>query len=140
MKRGITVLLSLTAVLTVAYFTASKWAIPHQTGMLNDPVRNTRPVEVDIAVRFDKEMQANAGMIKLPVAILNHGNTVKFTEYSFIANIFAARGYLSISPQHDLPTDPPMVTKVGELYVGRLPQIQRGVDNIHFAIGEMKKA
>ena len=62
-------------------------------------------------------------MIKLPVAILNHGNTVKFTEYSFLANVFAARGYLAISIQHDLPTDPPMVTKVGELYVGRLPQI-----------------
>jgi pimeloyl-ACP methyl ester carboxylesterase len=84
-------------------------------------------------------MQANAGMIKLPVAILNHGNTVKNTGYSFLANIFAARGYLAISPQHDLPSDPPMVTKVGELYVGRLPQIQRGVDNIHFAVGEMKK-
>ena len=56
-----------------------------------------------------------------------------------MANVFAARGYLAISPQHDLPTDPPMVTKAGELYVGRLPQIQRGADNIHFAIGEMKK-
>jgi len=32
-----------------------------------------------------------------------------------------------------------MVTKVGELYVGRLPQIQRGVANIHFAIDQMKK-
>ena len=32
-----------------------------------------------------------------------------------------------------------MVTKVGELYVGRLPQIQRGVANIHFAVDEMKK-
>ena len=32
-----------------------------------------------------------------------------------------------------------MVTKVGEPYVGRLPQIQRGVANIHFAIHEMKK-
>ena len=53
--------------------------------------------------------------------------------------MFAWRGYLAISPQHDLPTDPPMVTKVGELYVGRLPQIQRGVANIHFAIHEMKK-
>jgi pimeloyl-ACP methyl ester carboxylesterase len=78
-------------------------------------------------------------MIKLPVAILNHGNTVKNTEYSFLANIFAARGYLAISPQHDLPGDPPMVTKVSEPFAGRLPQIQRGVDNIHFAIGEMKK-
>jgi pimeloyl-ACP methyl ester carboxylesterase len=94
---------------------------------------------VDVAVRRDKEMQANAGMITLPVAVLNHGNTVKFTEYSFLANVFAARGYLAVSIQHDLPTDPPMVTKVGELYVGRLPQYQRGLANIRFAIEEMKR-
>jgi pimeloyl-ACP methyl ester carboxylesterase len=93
---------------------------------------------VDIAVRRDKEMQADAGMIKLPVAILNHGNTVKFTEYSFLANAFAFRGYIAISIQHDLPTDPPMVTKVGELYVGRQPQYLRGIANIKFAVEEMK--
>jgi predicted peptidase len=84
-------------------------------------------------------MQANAGMITLPVAVINHGNTVKNTEYGFLANIFAARGYMVVSPQHDLPTDPPMVTKPGELYVGRLPQILRGVANIHLAMQEMKK-
>jgi predicted SnoaL-like aldol condensation-catalyzing enzyme len=139
MKRGIVILLSVCTLLVVGYFTASKWAIRHETLTFHDPARDNRLVAVDIAVRRDKEMQANAGMIKLPVAVLNHGNTVKNTEYSFLANAFAARGYLAISPQHDLPTDPPMVTKVGELYVGRLPQIQRGVDNIHFAIGEMKK-
>ena len=139
MKRGITVLLSLTVLLVVGYFTASKWAIKHETIAFHDPARNNRLVAVDIAVRRDKEMQANAGMITLPVAVINHGNTVKHTEYSFLANAFAARGYLAVSPQHDLPTDPPMVTKVGELYVGRLPQIQRGVANIHFAIHEMKK-
>ena len=136
MKRGITVLLSLSALVTVGYFTASKWAIRHETVMFKDPSRNNRPVEVDIAVRRDKEMQANAGMIKLPVAVLNHGNTVKFTEYSFIANLFAMRGYLAMSIQHDLPTDPPMVTKVGELYVGRQPQYLRGVANIKFAVEE----
>jgi hypothetical protein len=139
MKRGIVILLSVCAVLVVGYFTASKWAIRHETLTFYDPARDNRPVAVDIAVRRDKEMQASAGMIKLPVAILNHGNTVKNTEYSFLANVFAMRGYLSISPQHDLPTDPPMVTKVGELYVGRLPQIERGVANIHFAVEEMKK-
>jgi hypothetical protein len=75
----------------------------------------------------------------MPVAILNHGNTVKFTEYSFLANVFAARGYMTISIQHDLPTDAPMVTKVGELYVGRQPQYMRGVANIKFAVEEMQK-
>jgi predicted dienelactone hydrolase len=139
MKRGILILLSVCAVLVVGYFTASKWAIRHEMLTFYDASRDNRPVPVYVAVRRDKEMQANAGMIKLPVAVLNHGNTVKNTEYSFLANIFAARGYLAISPQHDLPSDPPMLTKVGEPYVGRLPQIERGVANIHFAIDEMKK-
>ena len=139
MKRGITILLSLSVLVTGAYLTISKWAIRHETITFYDPSRDNRPVAVDIAIRRDKEMQANAGMIKLPVAVLNHGNTVKNTGYSFLANAFAGRGYLVLSPQHDLPTDPPMVTKVGELYVGRLPQILRGVANIHFAVGEMKK-
>ena len=138
MKRGIAVLASLSALLAVGYFTASKWAIRHEMVTFKDPSRDNRPVEVDIAVRRDKEMQANAGMIKLPVAVINHGNTVKFTEYSFLANLFAARGYIAISIQHDLPTDPPMVTKVGELYVGRQPQYLRGIANIKFAVEEMK--
>ena len=139
MKRGIVVLLSVGAVATAAYFTLSKWAIRHETITFYDASRDNRPVAVDIAVRRDKEMQADAGMIKLPVAIFNHGNTVKNTEYSFLANVMAARGYEVVSIQHDLPSDPPMVTKVGELYVGRLAQIQRGVANIRFAVEEMKK-
>jgi len=139
MKRGIAVLVSVSALCGVAYVTASKWAIKHETITFYDASRDNRPVPVDIAIRRDKEMQADAGMITLPVAVINHGNTVKNTEYGFLANIFAARGYLVVSPQHDLPTDPPMVTKPGELYVGRLPQILRGVANIHLAMQEMKK-
>jgi hypothetical protein len=138
MKRGIAVLLSLSALVAVAFFSASKWAIRHETLMFHDPARGDRPVEVDIAVRRDRELQASAGLIKLPVAILNHGNTVKFTEYSFLANLFAARGYMVASIQHDLASDAPLVTKVGELYVGRLSQYHRGVANIRFAIDELK--
>jgi hypothetical protein len=139
MKRGIAILLSLCVLVTIGYFTASKWAIRHQALSFHDPVRDNRLVDVDVAVRRDKEMQANAGMVTLPVAILNHGNTVKFTEYSFLANLFAARGYMVISIQHDLPTDAPMVTKVGEPYVGRQPQYERGIANIRFAIDQMEK-
>jgi pimeloyl-ACP methyl ester carboxylesterase len=139
MKRGITVLVSVSLLAAVGYFTASKWAIRHETVRLYDPSRGNRLVEVDVAVRRDKEMQAEAGMVRLPVAVLNHGNTVKFTEYSFLANVFAARGYVALSIQHDLPTDAPMVTKVGEPYVGRLPQIQRGVANIRFAVEQMRE-
>ena len=139
MKRGIAVFVSVGALFAVAYFSASKWAIRHETITFYDAERDNRPVAVDIAVRRDKEAQADAGMLKLPVTVFNHGNTVKFTEYSFLANVFAARGYLVISIQHDLPTDAPMVTKVGELYVGRLAQIERGVANIKFAVAQMAK-
>jgi pimeloyl-ACP methyl ester carboxylesterase len=139
MKRGISILLSLCVLVAAGYFTASKWAIRHEMLTFKDPARDNRVVAVDLAVRRDKELQANAGMMKLPVVILNHGNTVKFTEYSFLANVFAARGYLVISIQHDLPTDAPMVTKVGELYVGRQPQYERDIANIRFAIDEMKQ-
>ena len=138
MKRGICILLGLSVVAVAAYFTASKWAIRHETLSFYDAARG-RPIEVAIAIRRDKEMAANAGINILPVAIVNHGNTVKFTEYSFLANVLAARGYMAVSIQHDLSTDAPLVTKVGELYVGRLPVYERGVANIEFTVNEMKK-
>ena len=130
------------AVIAALAFAQGVWkrAIRHETITFYDASRDNRLVAVDVAVRRDKEMQANAGEVTLPVAILSHGNTVKFTQYSFLTNVFAARGFLVISIQHDLPTDPPMVTKVGELYVGRQPQYLRGVANIKFALEEMKKA
>ncbi|MGP9811160.1 alpha/beta fold hydrolase [Rhodopseudomonas sp. NSM] len=138
MTRGIAVLLTLCLVTAAAYFTASKWAIRHETLTFFDAARN-RPVAVDIAVRRDKELQADAGLLELPVAILNHGNTVRFTEYSFLANLFAARGYMALSIQHDLASDAPLMTKVGEPYVGRLPVYQRGIANIEFAVKQLGK-
>jgi Chlorophyllase enzyme len=138
MKRGFAVL-SVCTMVVVGYFTASKWAIHHKTLTFSDILRSDRPVTVDLAIRRDREMEAIAEMIELPVAILSHGNTVKNTEYSFLANLFAARGYMVISIQHDLATDDPMVTKVGEEYVGRLTQYNRGISNINFAIDEIKK-
>ena len=140
MKRGFIVLVSICAVMTLAYFTASKWAIHHKTLSFVDPLRTDRAVTIDLAVRRDREMESLADMIDLPVAILSHGNTVKNTEYSFLANAFAARGYMVVSIQHDLETDDPMVTKAGEEYVGRRPQYNRGISNIMFVIEQMKKA
>jgi hypothetical protein len=76
MKRGIAILVSLGVLATVAYFTTSKWAIRHETLTFYDASRDNRPVAVDIAVGFVKEMQAHAGLLKLPLASLNPGNSV----------------------------------------------------------------
>ncbi|MCP3414984.1 MULTISPECIES: alpha/beta fold hydrolase [Bradyrhizobium] len=138
MKRGI-IVLCLCVVAMAAYFTTDRWAIRHTTLTFHDVLRDDRDVTVEVAVRRDRQMQAMAEMIELPVAILSHGNTVKNTEYSFLTNLFASRGYLVISIQHDLDTDAPMVTKVGEEYVGRRMQYNRGVFNIMYAIDELKK-
>src|SRR6201993_895000 len=138
MKRGMTVLICVCALVGAVYFAISKWGIRHETLNLFDTVRQ-RPVAVDLAVRRDYEMKANAGYWKLPVAIISNGNTVRNTEYSFLANVFAARGYLVASIQQDLPTDPPLMTKVGMPYVGRLGVYQRCEANILFVLNELQK-
>ena len=138
MKRGFAVLACVCALTGAAYFAISKWGIRHQTLNLFDDARQ-RPVAVDLAVRADYEMKANAGYWKLPVAIISNGNTVKNTEYSFLANVLAARGYLVASIQQDLPTDPSLMTKVGLPYVGRLGVYKKGEANILFVLGKLKQ-
>jgi dienelactone hydrolase len=138
MKRGITVLVGVCALAGAFYYGISKWGIEHETLNLLDTARQ-RPVAVDLAVRKDYEMKAGAGFWKLPVAIISNGNTVKNTEYSFLANVFAARGYLVASIQQDIPSDPPLMTKVGLPYVGRLQVYQKGEANILFVLQQLKK-
>jgi Chlorophyllase enzyme len=119
-------------------FAIRTWAIRHETLELFDATRQ-RPVSVDLAVRRDYELRANNGLWKLPVAMISNGNTVKNTEYSFLANILAARGYLVASVQQDLPTDPPLMTKVGQPYVGRREVYLRGEANILFVLNNLQK-
>ena len=138
MKRGIIVLICVCALSAGVYFAISKWAIRHQTLNLFDATRH-RPVSVDLAVRRDYEMKANNDFWKLPIAIISNGNTVRNTEYSFLANILAAKGYLVASVQQDLPTDPPLTTKIGLPYVGRLQVYERGEANILFVLGQLKE-
>jgi len=137
MKRAVAILTCVCALMGGLYFSASKWAIRHETLDLFDAARQ-RPVAVDVAVRRDYEVKADAGYWKLPVAVISNGNTVKNTEYSFLANVFAARGYLVASIQQDIPTDPPLMTKVGLPYVGREGVYERGEANILFVVGQLK--
>src|SRR6201993_148835 len=138
MKRALAILACLCLLAGGEYVTVSKWAIRHETLNLFDATRQ-RPVSVDLAVRWDYEMKANAGYWKLPVAIISNGNTVRNTEYSFLANVFAARGYLVASIQQDLPSDPPLMTKVGMPYVGRRGVYMRCEANILFVLNELQK-
>ena len=138
MKRALAIFACLWVLAGGEYVAISKWAIRHETLNLFDTIRQ-RPVSVDLAVRRDYEMRANNGLWKLPIAIISNGNTVKNTEYSFLANVFAARGYMVASIQQDLPSDPPLVTKVGLPYVGRRSVYLRCEANILFVLGRLQK-
>src|SRR5215471_13572892 len=138
MKRAFGILAFLCVLAAGEYVAISKWAIRHETLNLFDAARQ-RPVAVDLAVRRDYEMKANYGFSKLPIAIISNGNTVKNTEYSFLANILAARGYLVASIQQDLPSDPPLMTRIGMPYVGRRGVYMRCEANILFVLAKLKK-
>jgi hypothetical protein len=138
MKRGIAVLACVCLLAAAVYLTVSKWGIRHETLNLFDASRQ-RPVAVDLAVRRDYELKADDGFWKLPVAVISNGNTVKNTEYSFLANVLAARGYMVASIQQDIPSDPPLMTKVGQPYVGRRGVYEKGEANILFVVGQLQQ-
>ena len=138
MRRALAILACLCVLAGGEYFAISKWAIRHETLDLYDAARQ-RPVSVDLAVRRDYEMKANYGFWKLPIAIISNGNTVKNTEYSFLANALATRGYLVASIQQDLPSDPPLMTKIGIPYVGRRGIYIRCEANILFVLAKLQK-
>jgi hypothetical protein len=138
MRRAFAILGCLCVLAGVQYVAISKLAIRHQTLNLYDTARQ-RPVSVDLAVRRDYEVKANMGLWKLPIAIISNGNTVKNTEYSFLADVLAARGYLVASIQQDLSTDPPLMTHAGMRYVGRQGIYMRCEANILFVLGELQK-
>ncbi|MBR0709210.1 MULTISPECIES: alpha/beta fold hydrolase [Bradyrhizobium] len=138
MKRVLAILAFFCVLGIGEYFIVSRFAIRHETLTLFDASRQ-RPISVEIAVRRDYETKANLGLWKLPLAIISNGNTVKATEYSFLANVLAARGYLVASIQQDLPSDPPLMTHVGQQYVGRREVYIRCEANILFTLGELKR-
>src|SRR3569833_4347948 len=138
MKKVFAILAFLCALGVGQNFVVSRFAIRHEVLTLFDASRQ-RPISVEIAVRRDYETKANLGLWKLPVAIISNGNTVKATEYSFLANVLAARGYLVASIQQDLPSDPPLMARIGMPYVGRRGVYLRCEANILFVIGELQK-
>lgn len=96
-----------------------------------------RSIPTELYVSSESKGKAKAGIIKLPVAIISNGYGAKNTEYSFIANALAARGYFVISIQHDLKTDKQLPLGTN-LFENRKPLWERGVKNILFVIDTLK--
>ncbi|GAL03128.1 Bll5160 protein [Photobacterium aphoticum] len=74
-----------------------------------------------------------------PVAIFSAGNKVPYERYSFLTDKFREMGYMTLSVNHELPSDPPL-SKTGDLYLNRIENWERGAETLDFVINEMPKA
>lgn len=134
------VLFSLIAAAGVAvvwgYLYLIKYDIRREQLTLHDASRN-RDIPVELAISRRAELKAKFGF-KPRVAVVNHGNTVRNTEYGFFCDVLATQGYLVASIQHDIPGDPPLSMQ-GFPFLGRMPSYQRAEKNILFTIEQIKK-
>lgn len=76
------------------------------------------------------------------VVIFSHGYGENkggdYLIYSYLTENLASKGYFVVSIQHELPTDE-LLSMEGDLQITRKSNWERGVDNIHFVLGELKK-
>jgi len=72
------------------------------------------------------------------LAVISGGNGMDPTAYGFIARQLMDDGYLVVSVQHQLPTDPPLAS-TGDLYTLRRPTWERGVANLRCVLSNLKR-
>lgn len=76
------------------------------------------------------------------IVIFNHGYTKNYggsyKSYKKLNKKIASLGYYVISIQHELPTDE-LLAMEGNLYLTRMPNWKRGVENISFIRKELMK-
>lgn len=114
---------------------------------------NTFDVKVDSLELFDKSRNR-----KIPVALyfpktdqkINNQQIVIFSHgygenkggdnkiYSYLTENLASKGYFVISIQHELPTDP-LLAMEGDFKVTRMPNWERGTENILYVLNDFKK-
>lgn len=112
------------------------------------PGHHDRSVKTDLLSFFDKDRHRPVPVAiytgtskhsrKLKLALISHGYGGKNTDYSFIATYLATHGYYVGSIQQEVPGDEPL-PNTGNPYETRKPSWERGVQNILFVIGELKK-
>lgn len=133
--RLILILLGLSLLRPIGVLAAMHGAIQLDTLTLVDSVRHRA---IPIAIYHLEGIEREHG----PVVIISHGYNENlpgtYLRFSSLAEHLAVHGYTVVSIQHELPSDAPLAMK-GDLRTERRPNWERGVANIHFVIGALKK-
>lgn len=98
---------------------------------------SARQRPIPVAVYQPREINAHT-----PVILFNHGYGVNAAGsnqiYSSLTVPLSDQGYLVLSIQHELPGDP-LLAMEGDFMETRMPNWERGVENIRFVLQEFKK-
>ncbi|MDR0791868.1 MAG: hypothetical protein LBE82_01055 [Chitinophagaceae bacterium] len=103
---------------------------------LNDPSRNRK---IPVAI-YQPANEKNSNRIPI---IFSHGYGENkggdyLYAYTYLTEFLASKGYFVVSVQHELNTDEPLAM-TGKLQETRMPNWERGAQNILFVLQEMKK-
>ncbi|MDQ1087314.1 alpha/beta hydrolase [Siphonobacter sp. SORGH_AS_1065] len=112
-------------------------------------IKTTKNVQLDTLTLFDTSRnrsipiaiyQPKSNLNGIPI-IFSHGYGQNkggaYLEYSYLTEFLASKGYFIISVQHELPTDS-LLPSTGKPQLVRRSNWERGVQNIHFVLQEMK--
>lgn len=136
---GVLVLLILLPSFTIANGNIERSkAPPHNQVSITDRCYYDDVRARDIPVRAYFNPNTIKDTILYPVIIINHGYTVKNTEYSFIAEHLANKGHYVFSIQHDLPGDAELPRDVVNIYNARKPFWDNGIKNIVLVLSKIK--
>ena len=113
---------------------SSRQAASHSSQRLFDPARQ-RPIVVEV---YLPEAAATCTKThRCPTALLSAGYGIDHGHYSFAASALTELGYLVVSVQQELPSDPPLPTE-GDLFAARTPNWQRGAANLRFVVQALR--
>lgn len=86
-----------------------------------------------IPIKFYQPANADKCTVELkcPVVFLSVGYGILHTEYSFLAEEFSQRGYLTVAIRHEIPSDPPL-SVTGSLFETRSENWIRGSNTLEF--------
>jgi len=109
--------------------TASGQTSKHQESLMLIDTARQRPVPIELY--FPTDTGHCTSKHPCPVAFISAGYGVSHKNYSFVASSLNRLGYLAVSVQHELPSDPPL-SKTGDLVTVRTPAWKRGAENLRF--------
>lgn len=126
--------------ITISFILHGAFAATNAGGTLSltltDPSRNR---QVPVELYFPTNAGTCTSERQCPVAILSAGYGISHLDYTFLASQLNRLGYLVVSINHQLPSDPKL-DRTGDIRLQLKVMWQQGASNIGFAQDELKSS